>query len=78
MNSSKVTNALLIALVAINGLFFIGWIMSSAHHRHNRCFAMRGQFSERRHGEFASRYHHFGGFHSHNRDFKRHDDSRWN
>lgn len=73
MNNSKLTNALLIALIAINGLFFIGWIASSAHHRHNHSFAMRGQFSERRHGEFAACRHH-----GYNRGFRNHGNSRWN
>jgi len=72
MNSFKLTNALLIALIAINGLFFIGWVASSIHRRHNHHFVMGGKSCARRHREFAFRYHHFGAFHGH------YGDSRWN
>ena len=77
MNSSKLTNALLIVLIAINSLLFVGWISSSVHHKHHR-FAMHNQFHGTRHGEFAFRYHHPGSFHGRHGDFKNHGDSHWN
>lgn len=78
MNSAKLINALLIALIAVNGLFLIGWAVSSAHHRQNQRFAMQSRFYARRHSEFAFRYHHSESFHGCAGDNRNHGDSRWN
>ncbi len=82
MNSPKLTNALLIALIAINSLFLLGWAASLTHYRHDDRFAMRNQFSGRHHDDFRSFHHSFGAsrnFHrGHNGHFRNREDSRWN
>jgi hypothetical protein len=42
MNNPKITNVLLIALIALNSLFLLGWAVSSHHRHHEMC--MRGNF----------------------------------
>lgn len=54
MNSSILTNTLLIALVAVNGILLIGLVTKSVHNRCGHNFAMR--FNRRHHGEFAFRH----------------------
>ena len=82
MNSTKLTNALLIALIAINGLLFAGWAMSTMHHhRHRGEFAMQNKFRGRHHDSFS--FYRFGancGYHRgrYYGGFRNHNDSRWN
>lgn len=61
MNSPKLTNALLIALIAINVLFFIGWKVTSMHHRHGQRIAMYMQFRGMHQGRFSG-HHYFSNF----------------
>lgn len=68
MNSSKLTNALLIALVAVNGILLIGLMTKSVHNRCGHNFAMHTRFNRRHHGEFAFRYRE-GYFHRHHRPY---------
>jgi hypothetical protein len=42
MNNPKTTNVLLIALIALNSLFLLGWV-AMRHHRHHE-MSMRGNF----------------------------------
>jgi hypothetical protein len=72
MNNPKLTNILLIALIAINGLFLAGWVCSSMHQRHMREYAMhykfRGRFHDSRNfrqcfGAYRSNHGgYYGGF----------------
>lgn len=83
MNSPKLTNALLIALIAINGLFVIGWMTSAMHHRHENRIAMYYQFHGRHYHDGFSFHHRFEAFRGYHRErccggFRNYSDSRWN
>jgi hypothetical protein len=71
MNSAKLTNYLLIALIAINCLLLGGWI-TTLHHRHSNKFAMRSQFHGRNHDRFA--FHNRFGYsrNYHREDYRGH------
>lgn len=68
MNTPKLTNILLIALIACNILFFAGMHFSRHHHHHYNY--SRNDFRGREHGSFG-RFHrgfeayrgNYGGFH---------------
>jgi len=82
MNNPKLTNALLIALVAINGLFLAGWIKSSLHHGHENRIAIHNEFRGRRHDSFSF-HRSFGAYRSYHRGrccggFRNHYNSQWN
>ena len=66
MNSNKLTNILLIVLIACNALFFIGiHFMRHHHHSHNEMTfrgRMHGSFGRFHNGFEASRGN-YGGFH---------------
>lgn len=66
MNSPKLTNALLIALIAINGMFLAGWLTTCMHCRHERKIAMYYQFRGRYHDGFSF-HHRFGAFRNYHR-----------
>lgn len=78
MNSPKLTNVLLIALIALNALFLMGWAASSMHRNmRGQEYAMHNQFHGRFHDSRsfrqcfgAGRSNHggyYGGFRNHNR-----------
>lgn len=62
MNSAKLTNYLLVALIAINCLL-LGGLMIKSHHRHTNKFAMHS-FHGGNHDRFA--FHNCFGGYSHN------------
>jgi hypothetical protein len=69
MNNPKLTNILLIVLIACNILFFAGAHFARHHHRHHNNYS-RNDFRGREHGSFG-RFHrgfeayrgNYGGFH---------------
>ena len=82
MNNSKLTNILLIALVAINGLLVMGLAASAIHRRHEHRIAMNYKFSGRRHDSFTF-HHRFGAYRGYHRGrccggFRNSNDSYWN
>lgn len=80
MNSPKLTNALLIALIAINSLFLAGWAVSAMHHRHENRMAMYNEFRGRRHDSFSF-HRRFGACRSYYRccgGFRNRHNSQWN
>lgn len=66
MNSPRLTNVLLIALVVINGLFLIGVTASAMHRRHESRVAMNYEFRGRGHDSFTF-HHRFGAYRSYHR-----------
>lgn len=82
MNSTKLTNALLIALIAINGLLLAGCALSSMHHhRHRGEFAMQYKFRGRHHDSFS--FYRFGANRGYHRgrycgSFRNQNYSGWN
>jgi hypothetical protein len=79
MNSPKLTNILLIALVVINGLFLARWVGSAMHHRHINRMAMYNEFRGGRHDSFSF-HHRFGARRSYRccGSFRNRHNSRWN
>jgi hypothetical protein len=82
MNNPRLTNALLIALVAINALFLAGWMKSSMHRRHENRMAMYNEFRGRRHDSFSF-HRRFGAYRGYQRGrccggFRNRYNSQWN
>lgn len=83
MSNPRLTNILLIALIAINGLLFIGWMASSMHRRQEHKMAMNYKFNGRRHDSFSF-HHRFGAYRGYHRGrccggFRNHtNNSNWN
>jgi hypothetical protein len=82
MNNPKLTNALLIALIAINVLFLAGWGASAMHRRHEHRFAMYNKFRGRGHDSFTF-HHRFGAYRGYHKGkycggFRNFNNSRWN
>jgi hypothetical protein len=79
MNNPKLTNALIIALVAFNVLFIVCWCAGS-HHRHHHHYFGREQFFEREnyggdfHGGYAGGFGHHRGHHGGFRHHRGHHD----
>jgi hypothetical protein len=82
MNNPKLTNALLIALIAINSLFLLTWGMKSMHQQNSDRYAMRSQYYGRHHDGFRSFHHCFGASRNYHKGnyggFRNHNNSRWN
>lgn len=82
MNNPKLTNGLLIAVIALNFIFLIGSFCKSMHHHHHnmyaglyegrRHFGSFGRHSEGYYGGIGNHMHFHHGYGHRNMDMNRH------